>query len=280
MKVSGFTIVRDAVKYHYPVVESIQSILPVCDEFIVNIGDCEDGTSDLIAGMKSDKIRVIRSVWDMSRKSEVLSHQTNLALAACSGEWAFYLQSDEVVHEDDLGRLQGLMRRHLRDEGVEAFRFPWLHFYGSYFRYRIDSGWYQKQDRIIRNNGQIESFGDAYGFRRKDGRPLRRKNTGCFVYHYGWVQSADVMAQRRANAERIGFVAVGEEARWQEYAYGDLERFPIYFGAHPQGMNARIQAHSLSQEDWESIRRQYWWCPARWLRVRYKTGRRVKEKIN
>jgi hypothetical protein len=36
MKVGGFTFVRNVVKYDYPVVESIRSILPVVDEFIVN----------------------------------------------------------------------------------------------------------------------------------------------------------------------------------------------------------------------------------------------------
>lgn len=34
MKVSGFTFVRNAVKYDYPIVESIQSILPLVDEEI------------------------------------------------------------------------------------------------------------------------------------------------------------------------------------------------------------------------------------------------------
>ena len=48
MKVSGFTFVRDAAKYDYPVVESIRSILPVADKFIVNIGQRNDGTLELI----------------------------------------------------------------------------------------------------------------------------------------------------------------------------------------------------------------------------------------
>lgn len=279
MKISGFTIIRNAVKYNYPVSESIRSVLPVCDEFVVNIGDCEDGTADLIAGIKSDKIRIIQNTWDMSQKSEMLSHQTNLALAACTGDWAFYLQSDEVIHEDDRDKLRNTMRRYKDDSQVDALRFQWLHFYGSYFRYRIDSGWYQKQDRIIRNNGQIESFGDAFGFRRKDGQPLRRKNTGCFVYHYGWVQPQDVMAQRRANAEAIGFVALNGDAGREEYFYGDLNRFPVYFGTHPNVMGQKIHAHPLSQQDWQNIKQKYWWFPARWFRVRYKTGRRVKEKI-
>ncbi|MBI5150758.1 MAG: glycosyltransferase [Candidatus Omnitrophica bacterium] len=280
MKVSGFTIVRNAVKYNYPVVESIRSILPVCDEFVVNVGDSEDETLDVIQSLASEKVRIIENEWDMTQKSEVLSYQTNLALDACRGDWAFYLQSDEVVHEDDLGKLKEVMRRYQDDPGVDALRFQWLHFYGSYYRYRIDRGWYQKQDRIIRNNGMIESFGDAYAFRRKDGQELRRRNTGCFIYHYGWVQPQEVMAQRRANAEEIGFVSLADKERDKKYSYGDLNRFPAYFGTHPKVMEERTAAHSLSRDDWKNIGRKYWWFPGKWLRARCKTGKRVKERIS
>jgi len=279
MKVSGFTIVRNAVKYNYPVVESIRSILPICDEFIVNVGESEDETLDLVQSIGSEKVRIIGNEWDMLQRSEVLSYQTNLALDACRGDWAFYLQSDEVVHEDDLGKLKETMLRCQDDPAVDALRFQWLHFYGSYYRYRVDHGWYQKQDRIIRNNGMIESFGDAYGFKRKDGQDLRRQNTGCFVYHYGWVQPREVMAQRRANAAGIGFVSLAEHESGKEYSYGDLNRFPVYFGTHPQVMEERIAAHPLSREDKRSIDRKYWWFPAKWFRARYKTGRRVRERI-
>lgn len=281
MKISGFTITRNAVKFHYPVIESIQSILPICDEFIVNVGDSEDGTLDLIRSLNSDKIRIIQNVWDSSQGPEVLSRQTNLALKECAGDWAFYLQSDEVIHEADLEKLKRVMQKHLCDEEVDALRFRWLHFYGSYFRYRIDRGWYQKQDRIIRNNGQVESCGDAFGFRRKDGRPLRRKNTNCLLYHYGWVHSEDVMAQRRFNAGNIGFVTLTENERRQgRYDYGDLNRFPAYFGTHPAVMRDRIGRHPLSQDDLMEIDRRFWWQPLKWLKVRYKTGQRVKNRID
>ncbi len=278
MKISGFTIVRNAVKYNYPVVESIRSILPICDEFIVNVGDSEDETFDIIQSIGSEKIRIIENEWDMSQKSAVLSYQTNLALDACRGDWAFYLQSDEVIHEDDLGKIKETMGRYQDDPNVDALRFQWLHFYGSYYRYRIDHGWYQKQDRIIRNNGMIESVGDAYGFARKDGQDLRRQSTGAFVYHYGWVQPQEVMAQRRVNAAEIGFVSLENEPP-KEYSYGDLNRFPVYFGTHPRVMAERIAAHPLSQSDKRNIDRKYWWFPAKWFETRYKTGRRVKEKI-
>ncbi len=276
MMISGFTIVRNAIKYNYPVVESINSILPICDEVILNVGDSEDDTLPLIQSIQSPKIRIIQNRWDMSEGTNILSNQTNLALQECRGDWAFYLQTDEVVHEADLPVLKRLMDQHLDNQAIDAFRFKWLHFYGSYYRYRIDSGWYQKQDRIIRNNGKIRSFGDAYGFERQDGRPLNRKSTGCLLYHYGWVHSEDVMTQRRINAENIGFTSLTQEERERDYSYGDLSRFPIYFGTHPAVMGERIKDHPLSQEDLKNIERKYWWHPMRILKLRYKTGRRIK----
>ena len=279
MKISGFTIVRNAVKFNYPFLESIKSILPLCDEFVVNIGDSEDNTLELIQNLRSPKIKIVQNRWDFSQGKTVLSYQTNLALKECRGDWAFYLQSDEVIHEADLPKLQKTMRQCLRDPGVEALRFQWLHFYGSYCRYRVDAGWFQKQDRIIRNNGQIESVGDAYGFERKDRRPIKRKNVGCLLYHYGWVHSGDVMTQRRVNAERIGFTDLKEEEREGYYSFGDLKRFPAYFGSHPAVMRERIERHALSQQDFKIVQRDFWWHPLRLLKVRYKTGKRVKVKI-
>jgi len=48
MKVSGFTFVRNAIRYDYPVVEAIQSILPLCTELVVAVGNSDDDTLQLI----------------------------------------------------------------------------------------------------------------------------------------------------------------------------------------------------------------------------------------
>ncbi|MCX5681668.1 MAG: glycosyltransferase [Candidatus Omnitrophica bacterium] len=238
---TGFTIVRNARKFNYPVLESIRSILPICDEFIVNVGDSEDDTLALVASLNDKKIKIIETKWDMSQGKEVLSTQTNAALAQAKGDWAFYLQSDEVIHEQDLPRLKKCMERFLGDEAVDALRFKWLHFYGSFHRYRIDSGWYQKQDRII--------------------------------------QPQDIMAARRKNAERIGFVQLKNHEKGKEYIFGDLSRFPVYFGTHPKVMDPFIENHLLSRDDKKEINKKYWWNPVKWFKVRYKTFKRMKQKI-
>lgn len=278
MKISGFTIVRNAVKFNYPVIASIRSILPICDEFIVNVGDSQDGTLDLIRTIESPKIRIIQSQWDMSQGSKVLSQQTNIALKECKGHWAFYLQSDEVIHEADLNKIKFWMHYYLDRKNIDALRFWWFHFYGSFWRYRIDRGWYQKQDRIIRNNGEIESYEDAFGFRRIDGKPMRMGLTFCYLYHYGWVNSNEAMQKRCDNASDIGFMDKNKSTSFRD-GYGDLNRFPSYFGTHPVVMDHLVRQHVVNQKDWREIVSQYWWNPLLWFRVRYKTWRRSKEAI-
>src|SRR5687767_13472185 len=103
MKISGFIIIKNAVKNDYPVTEAIRSILPIVDEMIVSIGDSEDDTLSLIQSIASDKIRIVHSVWDpaLRKGGEVLAVETNKALQHISpdADWAFYIQADEVVHE-------------------------------------------------------------------------------------------------------------------------------------------------------------------------------------
>ena len=48
MKVTGFTFIRNAIRYDYPVKEAILSILPLCDEFVVAVGKSDDDTRSLI----------------------------------------------------------------------------------------------------------------------------------------------------------------------------------------------------------------------------------------
>src|ERR1051325_10281998 len=98
MKVTGFTIIRNAIKYDYPVLEAIQSILPICDEFVVGVGNSEDGTLELIRSIRSDKIKILESVWDDSKREGglLLSIETNKVFDSIGkdSDWCFYIQSD------------------------------------------------------------------------------------------------------------------------------------------------------------------------------------------
>lgn len=66
MKIAGFTFIRNAVNNDYPIVEAIQSILPICDEFVVAVGRSDDGTLELIKSIESPKLRIIETIWNLS----------------------------------------------------------------------------------------------------------------------------------------------------------------------------------------------------------------------
>ena len=113
MKVSGFTFLRNGQKLGYPFVESIRSVLPIVDEFVVALGPCEDDTEKMLRGIGDPKIRIIPTQWnerirsDYSLKGFVYGQQKSIALFNCTGDWAFYLEGDEVVHENDLPKIRG-----------------------------------------------------------------------------------------------------------------------------------------------------------------------------
>ena len=204
MNVSGFTFCRNAVKYDYPLVESIRSVLPVCDEFIVNVGRCEDGTLELIQSIRDPKIKIVESVWDESLRKDglIYSQQTNIALARCTGDWAFYIQADEVVHEDDLPRIQEAMRRHLGNPAVKGLVFRYLHFIADYWS--TNPWFYHRAVRIIRNNGEMESCGDAVGFHLKATQQYLQSgpkewlaHSGARMFHYGWVKDPKTMLEKK-----------------------------------------------------------------------------------
>jgi hypothetical protein len=254
MMVSGFTFCRNAVRYDYPVVESIRSILPIVDEFIVNVGRCGDGTLELIRSIGDPKIRIVESVWDETLRKDglIYSQQTNIALASCTGDWAFYLQADEVIHEDDLGRVVRAMQTHLHNPDVKGLVFRYLHFVGDYWS--TNPWFYHKAVRIIRNNGEVESCGDAVGFHFKaTGQYLQSGPREWLVpsvaqvFHYGWVKDPKTMLVKKQEQTKVyhGDAPPPSEAKLYELATFGFEDYPIlkeFRGSHPVVMRARVAA--------------------------------------
>ena len=127
MKVSGFTFIKNAIKYDYPIVEAIQSILPICDEVVVAVGKSEDETMALIKSIDPSKIKIIETEWDESLREggRVLAVETDKAFKAISkdSDWAFYIQGDEVIHANYLPTIQNTMRQALDNPAVEGLLF-------------------------------------------------------------------------------------------------------------------------------------------------------------
>lgn len=247
MKISGFTIARNVIKYDYPILEAINSILPICDEFIIAVGKSEDDTLELLRNIKSDKIKIIETVWDDSLRKggRVLAVETDKAFQAISpdSDWAFYIQADEVVHEKYLENIKNAAQKHLNNQNIDGLLFDYRHFYGSYDYLGTSSNWYRKEIRVVRNRKGIYSFRDAQGFRKDDDKKLNVKQIAAKIYHYGWVKAPELMQRKQEDFPKLWHNDDWVEenvAKVTEFDYSVIDSLAIFEGKHPKVMQQRI----------------------------------------
>lgn len=248
MKVSGFTFIRNAIKYDYPIVEAISSILPICDELVVAVGNSGDETRKLIENINSPKIKIIDTVWDDSLREggKVLAVETDKAFKEISSDsdWAIYIQGDEVLHEKFLDPIKQAMLHWIDNPEVEGLLLDYLHFYGSYDFVGDSRRWYRKEVRIVRNDPEIKSYRDAQGF-RKNNRPLKVKPVKATMYHYGWVKPPEAQ-----QAKQETFNKLWHDDEWVEkkvpkvesFDYTNIDSLVHFKDTHPQVMKERIKA--------------------------------------
>jgi hypothetical protein len=200
VRISGFTIVRNAIKLDFPVEASIRSILPVCDEVVVNVGHSEDETLDLVRSIADPKIRILETEWDMSRRNTVLGAETLRAMRACTHPWGIYIQADEVLHETGADELAAAVRQHDADPRVEGLLVRYLHFYGGFQTIATHRRWYRREVRAVRLDPgrDIRPYQGAQGFRvGPQHRRIRARLTGAQMFHYGWARPAQALREKR-----------------------------------------------------------------------------------
>lgn len=248
MKLAGFTIIRNALKYDYPVLEAITSILPICDVFYVGVGKSDDATRELIEKINSEKIKIIDTVWDDNLREGglVLSSETNKVFDAIPVEfdWCFYIQSDECVHENDLEKIKAAAEKYKNDKTVDGLLFEYKHFYGQYNYVGAGRRWYAHEIRIIRNDKNIRSYKDAQGFRFKNNSKLKVKPVQCSVYHYGWVKPPKAQQAKQEN-----FHKMWHDDEWmkknipvvEDFDYNNIDLLEEFKGSHPSIMTSRIK---------------------------------------
>jgi hypothetical protein len=244
MKVCGFTFIRNAEKFDFPIVEAITSVLPICDHFVVAVGKSEDNTRQIIENISPGKITVVDTVWDENLKKggAVYAAETNKAFDAIPEEfdWCFYIQGDEVLHEKYLKEVKKQMRENLNKPEVDGLLFGFRHFYGTYDFVGDCRHWYRKEIRVIRNNRQIRSYRDAQGF-RKNGKKLNIVPVDAEIYHYGWVRHPRFMQEKIESVKQFYDVISLQNTVEQEFDYsGKYDALARFEGTHPAVMTERI----------------------------------------
>ncbi len=268
MKISGFSMGKNALKLYYPMRQAVESILPLVDEFVVALGDSDedDTTRAEILAIGNDKIRIIDTVWDieMFPRGMEHAHQTDIAMKACTGDWLFYLQSDEVVHEKDLDNIRLRCDELLGDQDVEGLLFRYRHFWGDYLHLQDSHCWYRKEIRIVRNLPDIHSWESAQSFRKIPGfgglnyrqqegtYKLKVAEVDAEIFHYGWVRPPRLMQnkikvfsmnhQGRTKIEK----QIAEHKYDRIFDYGNITKLTRFNGTHPAAMKDWIAAY-----DWK-----------------------------
>ena len=258
MKISGFTFSRNGSRLYYPIIESIVSIIDLVDEFVVVLGDSdvEDTTESQIKDLNNPKIKIIKTVWDLKKFSDgtIYAHQTNLAKDACKGDWLFYLQGDEVVHEKYLDKIKTTCEQQYERAEVEGILFGYKHFWGDYKHYHSSRCWYPFEIRIIRNRSDIYSWGDAQSFRRipdfdgfsyrkrKDTFRLHVVKSDAEIYHYGWVRPINSILKKQRHANQY-YSNIGDQT--VVFDYGPLGRLSLFNDTHPS-----VMKNWISKFDW------------------------------
>jgi glycosyltransferase involved in cell wall biosynthesis len=253
MKVSGFSFIRDGVRLGYPFEESIRSALPVCDEFIVAVGASDDGTWERLQAMDEPKLKLLPTQWNEQcrRHGFVYGQQKMIAQYNCSGDWAFYLEGDEVLHERDHERLRAAMHHYLDDDAVEVLAFDYYHFYGDARHLHVSSQAYRRAARIIRNRLRSLAPDGLYWVMIKDrtwhgGRNKRRTRypraaaLNIPIYHYGNARDARFLKIKAATGNQYWATDVFYDI------YGDIDPHQIgpFEGDHPAVMASWLQTHA------------------------------------
>jgi hypothetical protein len=251
MKISGFTFLRNAHKLYYPIEESILSILDLVDEFVVALGkgDENDHSLEILEKINSPKIKIIHTEWNLEKypNGTEYAHQTDLAKATCTGDWLFYLQGDELIHENDLSVIKSACEKYRDDSRIEGFVLNYLHFWGDYDHYFSNHCWYKKEIRIIRNSPEIHSWRDAQSFRfipdfaeNNYNRTANTRKLNCIalsarVFHYGWVRPPQLMKTKN-DAVMKNY----SREFWKEFNdsfdYGRMDYCKVFKDTHPAVM--------------------------------------------
>jgi glycosyltransferase involved in cell wall biosynthesis len=233
--ISGFTFIRNGVELGFPFEASIRSLLPLVDEFVVVVGQSNDDTLARIHAIGSPKIRVIETIWNerMADRGFVYAQQKMIAQFACTGDWAFYLEGDELVHQDELANIRASVDQHHTNPAVEALVFDYFHFYGTPDFVANSPAWYRRECRLIRNTIRSYAPDGQYWLitaDHKKGRNPQAALANAHIYHYGWVRSNEAMQKKLDQVSKFW----SHGAPTIRYSSFDAQVLQPFTGTHPE----------------------------------------------
>jgi hypothetical protein len=249
IKLYGFAILRNGVKYDYPFRESLLSLSPLVQTLFLALGDSEDDTQSYLKDIPN--LKIIPTIWDekLRKGALILSQQTNLILDSLRQHippheqhlsWGLYIQCDEVLHEDQYNLiLSDLQKAHELHHDSVSFRY--IHFWKHHHQMAINKKWYPQEIRAIKlfsGNSPIESWGDAQSFRGHH-KPY---DSEAIFYHYGHVRKQDSYQHKKEDILKLYHQDhLLKKYQKREKRLDQKTETLSFLGLHPLVMKERIE---------------------------------------
>lgn len=263
---SGYSTTYNCVDQNYPFVESITSLLDVCDEVVVVDGGSSDGTWDVLTAMSNEnpklKIKQIERDWNHPRHAVFDGMQKAAARDLCTGDFCWQQDVDEVIHENDYQKIRNLLTS--TPKSVNLICLPVTEFWGNKGKIRIDiNPW---KWRLSRNHPEIthgipaslcrqDENGDVYSAPGSDGCDYVTRSTGDLVpnvnFHTQQTENLRQSAQTNSSAREqyVNWLSavIKNLPGVYHYSWFDLPRkintYRNYWSRHWQSM------YNIKQED-------------------------------
>lgn len=243
----------------FPFRESIKSLAPLCDEIVVALGEGEDSTPEELSKLAAElpcPLKIVHTQWDPKsiKGGSILAEQTNIALDATENEIVFYLQGDEVLHDEDYPIIRKDLERLVNHPEAQSLIFQWVHFFGDKDTIAHSRKWYRREIRAFKKSSGLRSYKDAQSFRKpeaKEWKTLPALESSARVLHYGWVRPADLMVLK-----------TNEFQHWWHGKKGEHDKNSIfrpqygirpYKGTHPIVMKEYLSALPISSQPFYSV---------------------------
>lgn len=221
-KISGYTTTYNAVKQQYPFDQCITSMLAFCDEVCIVDGGSDDDTWERLQQMAEDegriKVKQVKRDWRSKRHPVFDGMQKAEARAMCTKDFCWQMDSDEIVHEDDVPKVIDLARN--MPKGADIVALPVIEYWGGADKVRMDiQPW---KWRLSRNNPDI-THGIPIELRREDadGQYAAQGTDGCDMVSKATGERLPFIGFYTAEIDNVRKVALAgnEQARKQYEAW-------------------------------------------------------------
>lgn len=253
----------------YPFDAALASALAVCDEAVVIVGQSEDATRDWVYALQNehgrDRVHVQETIFQFDLGWQ--ERWWNEAQALTRAEWLWFIDADELVHEDHHDRV----RQALASE-ADLINVRFVHLYAT-DHWQVAQGFLTNNTRLGRRSVDFRMVNLATNGRKASACAMRATLAGeeinahtydgpeivrlaVPILHYGWARFAQALAI--SQTKHHAWYANGNGLQDGHVPEVPPYRFDLA-GMHGAGRLAPYSdTHPALLDDWRQAHRTVW----------------------